>query len=397
MRARLALILVGSLALGPHVPGFAKQNPTLATPSTFDCDKIQAPLSKRFNERSRSPYEDPVIDTTTWKEPTVEALKAQGMSEKPLRDAAKFLLRYPYIRSFIVIRNNEIVFEKYFYFADKKYSYNVHSASKSIWGAAVGIAISKELIPGIDSKISDLLPKKYSDLLDKKKKDITLKHLLTMSSGLEWTDNDTENGFRPSDDWVAEIIKQPTVADPGEKFNYSTGDSHLLSAILEEATPKQTACEFIHENLLAKIGVVAERWGRDPQGRFSGGYNLYLTPRELAKFGLLYLNDGVWNGQEIVPLLWAKDSMTPQIRVAPDKDNPEEPAYDYGYNFWLRKFGEHQVAMAWGHGGQMIYIIKDLKMVVVLTTNTRWFPQDGFSGQSIIEKYVIPAAKTAAE
>jgi CubicO group peptidase (beta-lactamase class C family) len=388
----LALVMFAG-SLGLYVPGLAEQNLPLATLSAFDCNKIQAPLSKRFNERSRSPYEDPVIDKTTWKEPTAEVLKAQGMREKPLRDAARVLLRYPYIRSFIVIRNNEIVFEKYFYFSDKKYSYNVHSASKSIWGAAIGIAISKGLIPSVDSKISDLLPKKYSNLLVKKKKDITLKHLLTMSSGLQWTDNDTEDDFESSDDWVAEIIKQPTVADPGAKFNYSTGDSHLLSAILEEATPTRTTCEFIHENLLEKIGVVAEHWGRDPQGNFSGGYNLYLTPRELAKFGLLYLNDGVWNGQVIVPSLWAKDSMTPQIRVPPDKDNPEEPIYDYGYNFWLRKFGERQVAIAWGHGGQMIYIIKDLKMVVVFTTNTRWFAQDAFSGQSIIEKYVIPAAE----
>jgi CubicO group peptidase (beta-lactamase class C family) len=389
MGVRLALMVcVGSLALWSLEPVLAQQKPEFTPPLTFDCQKIQGPLSTQFYERSRQPYKDLFDDT--WK-PSSPA--AQNIDAELLEKAARRLNARLYVRSFLVVRNNQLVFERYYWGADKNDSYNVHSASKSIWGAAVGIAISKGLIPNVDTEISALLPKNYKGLIAGQHSKITLKHLLTMSSGLSWTEDKTENDIETENDWIAAIINLPLQGDvtPGTKFNYSTGNSHLLSAILEEATPQQTVCEFIHKNLLTKIGIVAEHWGRDRTGYFSGGYDLYLTARELAKFGMLYLNDGVWNGEQIVPSRWVKDSMTRQIAVPPDRDRPEEPHYDYGYNFWLRKFGNHDAAMAWGHGGQMVYIIKDLNMVVVMTTNTRWFEQDRFNGAAIMEDCVIPA------
>ncbi|MGH9886982.1 MAG: serine hydrolase domain-containing protein, partial [bacterium] len=156
-------------------------------------------------------------------------------------------------------------------------------------------------------------------------------------------------------DWIRSILELPNVETPGSTFNYSTGDAHLSSGVLTSAV-QSTACEFIHKNLLVPLGVVAEHWGRDPQGYFSGGYNLYLTPRELAKFGLLYLHGGSWRGTQLVPAAWVEASMTDQV----DAGDP----YSYGYDFWLRDLAGHHVAMAWGFGGQMIYIIKDLDMVV---------------------------------
>ncbi|MEI9898915.1 MAG: serine hydrolase [Hyphomicrobium sp.] len=387
MRPGLTLtICAGLLGIGPVL---AQENTKPTAPSAFNCDNIQRSPSKSFYENSET-YKDPVDDSAAWNEAPPAS---QNMEQAELKKASWRLGLHPLMRSFLVIRNNKLVFERYYWGASRHNSYNVHSASKSIWGAAVGVAIDKHLIPSVDAEIAALLPKKYADLMDSQKKKITVKQLLTMSSGLKWTEDQTEYRIEKQPDWVGEIIKLPVEAAPGTQFNYSTGNSHLVSAILAQ-TAKQTGCQFIHANILAKIGVVAEHWGSDPDGYFSGGYNLYLTPRELAKFGLLYLNNGKWNGEQVVPSEWVSQSMSNWVTDSMTKHLPEDERSPYGYFFWLSNIAGHNVAIAWGHGGQMIYIIKDLNMVVVMTTKTILFLKrsDNY-GDKIMEKYVIPAAK----
>lgn len=305
------------------------------------------------------------------------------MSSSRLEQASTALADLPYTWSFLVIRHGALVFERYYHGSAKNQSNNVHSASKSIWGAAIGIAIDQGQIPSADAPIASILPSRYVAAMSPEGRTIKVRDLLTMTSGSRWDEDATETQIQQTPDWVAAILNLPTAAPPGTTFNYSTGDTHLSSAVLTSAT-QTTACEFIHQHLLAPLGVVAEHWGRDPQGYFSGGYNFYLTPRELARFGLLYLRNGRWNGRQLVPAAWVQASMTTQV----DAGAP----YSYGYDFWLRDIAGHHVAMAWGSGGQLIYIIKDLDLVVVLTTNTREFAQDTFTGLSIIEHDVLPAA-----
>ena len=275
------------------------------------------------------------------------------------------------------------MFERYYHGSAKNQSNNVHSASKSVWGAAIGVAINQGRIPGVDATIASILPSRYVAVMSPETSTITVRDLLTMTSGSQWEEDETETQIQRTPDWIAATLKLPRALRPGTLFNYSTGDTHLSSAVLASATGT-TACEFIHQHLLAPLGVVAEHWGRDPQGYFSGGYNFYMTPRELAKFGLLYLDGGRWRGTQVVPAAWVEASMTTQV----DADAP----YSYGYDFWLRDIAGHHVAMAWGFGGQMMYIIKDLDLVVVMTTNTGDFSQDSFNGLSIIEDDVLPAA-----
>ena len=132
------------------------------------------------------------------------------------------------------------------------------------------------------------------------KKKITLRHLLTMRSGLEWTEDSTEDQVEKAPDWVQAILGRPLASAPGTAYNYSSGNTHVVSAVLQKATGMST-CQFARRYLFGPMGITAEHWGRDPRGVFSGGYNLYLTPRELAKFGLLYLHGGKWNGRQLVP------------------------------------------------------------------------------------------------
>ena len=353
--------------------------------ASYDCTALEAPLSTHQFYEDNPTYTDPVDDTASW---TTSTPAAEGIDAAMLESASATLQRntldgVKYMWSFLVVRNDKLVFERYYNGATKSSSNNVHSASKSIWGAAMGIAIGKGMIPSIDTPISQLLPASYvSAMTSATEKTITEGDLVTMTSGLRWTEDTSENQIQRATDWMAAILALPMAAAPGATFNYSTGNAHLNSAVLATVA-KTTACEFIHKNLLAPMGVVAEHWGRDPQGYFSGGYNLYLTPRELAKFGMLYLHDGNWQGQQLVPRDWVTASMADQT----DAGDP----YTYGYDFWLRTFDTHHVAMAWGFGGQMVFIVKDLNMVVVMTTNTRDLDED-FDLTEFFGDSILPAA-----
>lgn len=370
----------GTPPAGPGAPDAGGGPPLDGSPSaSFDCAALQAPLSTNQFYETNPTYTDKIDDTASW---TTSTPAAEGLDAAMLEQASTTLGNAAYTWSFLVVRNDKLVFERYYHGSTRDRSNNVHSASKSIWGAAIGVAIAKGVIASPDATIASILPSRYVALMSQQKKTITVRNLLTMTSGIDWTEDTTESQIQTKPDWIAAILSLPMADTPGATFNYSTGDAHLVSAVLTTAA-QTTACEFIHANLLAPIGVVAEHWGRDPQGNFSGGYNLYLTPRELAKFGLLYLHDGNWHGQQLVPSTWVTASMTAQV----DADTP----YSYGYDFWLRRLGGHDVAMAWGFAGQMIYIVKDLNMVVVMTTNTHDFNRDVFDGTDVMQNDILPA------
>jgi CubicO group peptidase (beta-lactamase class C family) len=376
----LAMLIVIASCTSPTPPSVTTGSGSGEAIAAFDCSRIQGPQStNRFYEDNPT-YIDPVDDSASWR---ISSPEAQGMSSSRLERASTALADLPHSSSFLVIRHGALVFERYYHGSAKNQSNNVHSASKSIWGAAIGIAIDQGRIPGADATIASILPSRYVAVMSAETRTVKVRDLLTMTSGSRWDEDTTETQIQQTPDWVAATLKLPTAARPSTRFNYSTGDSHLSSAVLTSAT-QATACEFIHQYLLAPLGVVAEHWGRDPQGYFSGGYNFYVTPRELAKFGLLYLHNGRWNGRQLVPAAWVQASMTNQV----DAGAP----FSYGYDFWLRDIAGHHVAMAWGFGGQMIYIIKDLDLVVVMTTNTREFTEASFNGLSIIHDHVVPAA-----
>ena len=175
------------------------------------------------------------------------------------------------------------------------------------------------------------------------------------------TEDVTEYQIESEADWVGAILARPMTDTPGEVFNYSTGLTHVLSAVLTAATG-MSVCEFAHRHLFGPMGITAEHWGRDPQGIYAGGYNLYLTPREMAAFGQLYLQQGRWQGVELVPAAWVETSLQTQ--------QTDDAVYSYGYLWWLRQLAGHDVAIAWGWGGQLLYVIPDLEIVVAITTNT---------------------------
>ncbi|HKE18346.1 MAG TPA: serine hydrolase, partial [Kofleriaceae bacterium] len=257
-----------------------------------------------------------------------------GIDGDALEVGAAELAGSPALLSLLVVRGDALVFERYYHGSDASQSNNIHSASKSILSTLLGIAVADGAIASIDTSLADYLPEYVAAGSDKAA--ITLRHVVTMSSGLEWTEDDTETSvIESTDDWVRAILEQPLTGTPGVDFNYSSGMSHVLSAVLTRATGENT-CAYAHEKLLAPLGIAAEHWGRDPSGVFSGGYNLYMTPRELARFGLLFLHGGEWEGVQLVPRSWVQEAIQPQL--------PAEDGYDYGYFWWLLPGSPEDVA-----------------------------------------------------
>ena len=283
------------------------------------------------------------------------------------------------VHSVVTAMDGVIIDEYYEDGYDADTLFPIHSASKSFTSALIGIAIDEGYIDSIDDPISKYLPQ-VLEQEDTRKQQITLRHLLTQTSGLEWYEwgsgysNWAE--FRSADNWVDYILGRNLIYEPGTVFNYSTGNTHLLSAILEAATGVGQE-EYCRTHLFDPMGITEYHWNTDPQGIVDGGNGLEISARDAAKFGQLFLNGGVWNGQQLVPADWVAESTSAKNSGAGDATG------SYGYQWWMRSFtpgyygtytllypsASYDMYFAFGHGGQFIHVIPDLNMVCVFTSS----------------------------
>jgi len=304
MRFTLVLVLVAVGCDGPTSGNgdLADSGPE-GQPETpiVDCDAIyQRPgHGETFYEDNPTYVDEREI---TWR---LTSPGAVGIDAGVLQAAADRLSKSPALLSLLVIRGGALAYERYENGSAPSDSNNVHSASKSILGSLVGIAVADGLLE-LETPIADLLVGYAPDSR------IEVGHLLTMSAGFEWTENDTEYTIETQPDWIAAILDAPVVDTPGVDFNYSSGASHVMSAVLEHVTGQST-CAFAHDRLLRPLGITAEHWGRDPTGVYSGGYNLYITPRELARYGQLIANGGSFGGRRLVDADWVERSIAAQL------------------------------------------------------------------------------------
>ncbi len=346
-----------------------------------DCDTIwQTPAHGEWYDWTPT-YTDPYDDTADWRFSSPEQ---QGMDSQTIANGVASVSGDSDLRSIIVVRNDTIVHEEYFHGGTRFEANNIHSASKSILSALLGIAIDEGYISGVDQTISSIMPQYFSSYPGPDdRRDITVRHLMTMTAGLDWVEDNTEYTFGPSDNWVQKILDRGLDYSPGTTYEYSTGVAHLASAVITNATGMST-CEYAHTRLFEPLNINAEHWGKDPQGIFSGGYNVYLTPREMAQFGLLFLNDGKLNGQQIIPAAFVAESLSDQVR--------ESAAYDYGYYWWKRELAGYDTAIAWGWGGQFIYIVPDLDLMLVSTSDTSTNGNE-INAERLLRQYIIPAVE----
>jgi CubicO group peptidase (beta-lactamase class C family) len=294
--------------------------------------------------------------------PSPGATAGQAPSSPSLEAAAASAAGLPRLRSLLVSHKGTIVLERYFNGARAAQVANIKSASKSVIAALVGIAVSRGLIKDVDQKIVDYFPELASDP-EPKKRDITVEDLLTMRSGLESTSGRNYGAWVQSANWVRFVLRRPLVDEPGTRVEYSTGTSHLLSAILTKAVKKST-WQFAQEELARPLGFNLAKWPQDPQGIYFGGNEMLMTPRQMVQFGELYLNGGRIGDRQIIPRQWVDqaDDGVGRSRWGGDRE--------YGHGFWIREFAGHRSFYAWGYGGQFIFVIPALDLVVVTTSRS---------------------------
>ena len=293
----------------------------------------------------------------------------------------------PRLHSLLVSRRGELVHEQYYNGIRPTRLANIKSASKSVISALTGIAIARGLIPGVHEPIVTYFPELLKDP-DQRKRQITVGNLLEMRPGLEGTSNRNYGAWVTSRNWVQHALARPMFAAPDEEMEYSTGNTHLLSAILTKAT-KMSTWQFASAALAKPLGFTLAPWPRDPQGIYFGGNDMLMTPRQLLAFGEMYLNGGRVGAAQVVPEAWVerscdgrerrrgpggggppRDPGLPERLSGVPPDGIPDPSRDrqYGYGWWVRDFADENTCFAWGYGGQYVFVIHDLDLVIVTTS-----------------------------
>ena len=294
----------------------------------------------------------------------------------------------PRLRSLLISIDGELVEERYFHGARPSHTANLKSASKSVLSALVGIAFDRAYLKSVQDSIEKFFPEHLKSADDPKKKTITVEQLLSMRSGLESTSNVNYGRWVQSGNWVRHVLGRPLIDEPGGRMIYSTGNSHLLSALLTKAT-KMSTFEFARRYLADPLGMPIPPWLRDPQGIYLGGNEMHWTPRGMLAFGELYLNGGRAGKKQIASETWIKESLKPRTRS-------HWSGREYGYGWWIDSLGGHATYYAWGHGGQFIFVVPTLKLVVATTSVPS--PGDGrrehqHAIYDLLERDIIPAAE----
>jgi len=254
-----------------------------------------------------------------------------GMDSSALYTAYEYAARSDFVTEGIaVIRRGYVVGEEYFRGYGPTTRFASYSVAKSFLSAVVGVAIDKGHVPGVDQLAYPYFDAWQSPGTDERKRAITVRHLLTMSSGLQFTDATTEGlgadiqGILSANDSIAYVLGLPSVAEPGTRWNYSGGDSLLLSGIVQ-ATTGLSVFQFGREHVFDRIGIRSMTWSSDPAGHTFGGWGIGATVRDYARFGHLYQKGGWWNGEALVSEPWIRQSLTaarPSVRW-------------YGFQWWL--------------------------------------------------------------
>jgi len=353
--------------------------------------------------------------TQQWQTSTPED---QGMNSNKLIEMVQFYKKEHSkneniaIDSITIIRNGYVIADIYLNpLYPKDTEHIIHSCTKSIMSALIGIVIEQGYIESVDVPVIDILSDKNIKSADERIKKLTIKDLLTMKTGLHSQDSYLyqHRGLfkaQKTNDWAEHILNLPFEAEPGTRFDYSNLASFLLSAIITKTTGTDTL-SFAKEHLFNPLGIEDVKWEKSPKGIYIGWARMWLKPHDMAKIGMLYLQKGKWSGEQIIPAHWVEESITAhsdpkKYRYIYDKagkvdrmlsggswihTNIARPFADgYGYQWWLDKSGRYT---ALGYGGQYIMIVPQENLIVVFTSKLRGgsasFPTE------LLKKFILPS------
>jgi CubicO group peptidase (beta-lactamase class C family) len=317
---------------------------------------------------------------------------------------------YNQVRSVLVVRHGYLVYERYWEGADPVSGHDLRSVTKSVTGALVGIALGEGHIKSVQQTVEELLAKHLPADADPRLRQVTVEQLLTMTSGLASDDPSLGGDYSldkalfESRDWVKHILGRRLETDPGTTWAYSNASSHLLSAIVADATG-QSMLAYARAKLFGPLGINTDgafepvvawdipaailtrfeqarfAWAKDPQGYHEGAGGLKLPARDLAKFGYLYLNGGRWDGEQVVPADYVRTT-TAQEGSSPNIDQ------GYGQHWWVEIWNGHRTFRAQGYGGQFVHVVPDLDLVTVITSDVDMNRNDA---KVLIDQDILPA------
>jgi CubicO group peptidase (beta-lactamase class C family) len=312
--------------------------------------------------------------------------ESQGMDSNLLKNMlGKIWTNDLDIDSVSIVRNGYLVLDAYIYGNHSDRNHNIYSCTKSVMSALIGIAIDKGYIKDVNQPALEFFSKYAPKNLDADKKAMTLENILTMTTGLQCRDSYLYNWsgiklMRRSADWVQYMIDLPIVEAPGTRFEYCNGASFLLSAILQQQTG-MNALKFAKKHLFGPLGISDVNWPSNLQGITIGYGQLRMRPQDMAKIGHLYLNDGLWDGRQIISSQW--------VNVSTRKHIAATLLPGYGYQWWIVNPG---IYTAVGYQGQFIMVVPEKNMVAVFTS--RLNKEDFYTPLGLLSSYIIPAAKS---
>lgn len=300
---------------------------------------------------------------------SVSTPDAEGMDTQKLLAELQTVQNYPKVDAIVVVKNGKVIAETYLNGYGPDTLHDLRSASKSITSALTGIAIEQGVL-STEDKLADLVDLNKYKNPDARKASINVLDLLNMNSGLACDDWNAaspgqEDKMYETDDWIKFVLDLPMTANPGaSQSTYCTAGVILLGSIVSSRT-KMNLDDFASRNLFGPLGIQNTNWRRSPDGKATGGGGLRLRPRDFAKFGQLYLNQGMRDGKQIIPAQWvekSKQSMTTIITSQPN---------GYGLLWWKRSFyvrgGTQEAFFASGNGGNFIFIFPQEQLAVTFT------------------------------
>jgi len=323
---------------------------------------IAAAICNRATPTRDTP--EPIWPTKEWHVSTPEE---EGMDPRELSKLVDWGTAHRF-DSVLIARHGKIVLEAYYAPYAAGIPHQLFSVTKSVISTLTAIAWKEGLLDSPNRRVLDFLDASNIADLDERKGAITVQNLLDMTSGLEWTEQlgdsvpaiKTDGQMANSPDWVKFILDRPMSSAPGATFNYDSGNTHLLSAILTKLTG-MSALEYARAKLFGPLGIKDVYWRQDPQNISIGGYGLWLLPRDMAKIGYLYLRDGVWEGKQLLPSIWIDKINHATI------DMQLGAGLRYSNCFWA--LPEKHVYMAVGYRGQVIMVFPGLNVVAVTTSS----------------------------
>jgi CubicO group peptidase (beta-lactamase class C family) len=355
-------VLTGTFTQGPGVDG---KESLVGVGTSYPVTLRRGGERLRPRERNDYVYAPPTQGTDGLAVGELQGPRV-GAMQNLVREIGKG--KFKHIHSLLLVKDGRLVLEEYFYGYGPGDAHPVQSVTKSLFSLLLGTAIEKGWI-SLSAKLYDFFPDLRGQKdWDPRKDRITLRDILTMSSGVACDDWEKGEGCSwamvDSPDWNRFALGLPVVFEPGSHFAYCGACLSPLVEILERKSgvPLST---FADQTLFKPLGIESPAWWEGPNGSHSPAFGLSLRPRDMAKIGQMVLQKGKWNGRQVVPKNWIEESTSPQVAGLPGK----RP--DYGYLWWSRNAlagaKKYRVVMAWGVGGQYIYIVPEAGLVMVLT------------------------------